>query len=127
MLLNRSTGFFYPTDPVLNTPVKLVFVSSPFISHKCNSNMKKTLGRLCVDFYQQIDLKLIISKNLSIESKLRFRDQTPVDILKRAIVKLHLFISLFTVRDLTLEMDKIYPSTRLLLTFLLQNNEMCIV
>ena len=40
---------------------------------------------------------------------------------------LHLFIYLFTVRDLSLETDKIYPSTRLLLAFLLQNNNIYIV
>ena len=34
---------------------------------------------------------------------------------------------LFTVQDLSLEADKFYPSTRLLLTFLLQNNKMHIV
>ena len=37
------------------------------------------------------------------------------------------FIYLFTVRDLSLETDKIYPSTRLPLTFLLQNNKTYIV
>ena len=36
------------------------------------------------------------------------------------------FIYLFTVRDLSPEKDKIYPPTRFLLTFLLQNNEMYI-
>ena len=40
---------------------------------------------------------------------------------------IYLFIYLFTVRDLSLETDKTYPSTRLLLTFLLQNNKMFIV
>ena len=34
---------------------------------------------------------------------------------------------MFMVRDLSPETDKIYPSTRLLLAFLLQNNEMHIV
>ena len=33
---------------------------------------------------------------------------------------LYLFIYLFTDRDLSLEMDNTYPSTRLLLTFILQ-------
>ena len=38
-----------------------------------------------------------------------------------------LFIYVFTVRDLSLETDKISTSTRFLLTFLQQNNEMYIV
>ena len=40
---------------------------------------------------------------------------------------MYLFIYLFTAGDLSLDTDKIYPSTRLLLTFILQNNKMDIV
>ena len=36
------------------------------------------------------------------------------------------FFYLFTVRDISLETDNVYPSTRLLLNFLLQNNKMYI-
>ena len=45
----------------------------------------------------------------------------------RLIASIYLFIYLFTARDLSLETDKIYPSTRLLSNFLLQNNEIYIV
>ena len=38
---------------------------------------------------------------------------------------IYLFDYLFKVRHLSLETDKIYPSTSLLLTLLLRNNEIC--
>ena len=49
------------------------------------------------------------------------------DINKKIDVYTYLFIYLFTIRDLSLERDKIYSSTRFLLLFLLQNNETFIV
>ena len=43
------------------------------------------------------------------------------------VTEIYLFFNLFTVRYLSLDTDKFYTSTRLLLTFLLQNIEKYIV
>ena len=66
-------------------PKKPVFVSNQFISHKCNSDIKKELRRIYVEFYPQIKLKLIFSNNLSIESMLRVKEQIPVDLLSNIV------------------------------------------
>ena len=43
------------------------------------------LRSICAEFYSQFFLKLIFSNNFSIESMLRFKDQTPVDILSNIV------------------------------------------
>ena len=78
----------HPTHPLLIVPKKPVLVSIPFISHKCNSDIKKELRRICAEVYPQINLKLIFSNNFSIESMLMFKDQTPVDLLRNIV---HIF------------------------------------
>ena len=74
-----------PSDPALNVPKKPVFISIPFISHKCNSDIKKELRRICTEFYPQINLKIIFSNSFSIESLLKFKDQIPVDLLSNIV------------------------------------------
>ena len=47
----KSKLSLHPTHPLLNVPKKPVFVSIPFIRHKCNSDIKKELRRISAEFY----------------------------------------------------------------------------
>ena len=73
------------SDPVLNVPKKSVFIPTPFISHKCNSDIKMKLRRTCAELYRQFNLKIMFSNKLSIESLLKFKDQILVDLLRNIV------------------------------------------
>ena len=64
---------------------KTGFVSIPFISHKCSSDIKKELRKIVTEFHPQLNLKLIFSNGFSIGSLLRFKDRTPVDLISNVV------------------------------------------
>ena len=68
-------------------PKKQVFASVPYLSPTANREIKTTLRKLSVEYFPQIDLKLIFKNEFSVQSFFRFKDRVPVLLRSNIVYK----------------------------------------